>query len=95
MAKGKRKHKKQGMFSKAINIGLTALAFARPLELLLTAAGRGSMSETAKVIVREASFGLSEGGFDLNAGLRMYTPVGAAYGLHELKKFASRHFPTR
>ncbi len=95
MAKKKKGRKRQGLFSKAINIGLTALAFARPLELILSASGRGAFSETAKVIIREASFGLSDGAFNLETGLRMYAPVGAALGLHELKKFASKHFPTR
>ncbi len=46
-------------------------------------------------IVRESTFGLSQGRFDLDAGLAMYTPVGAAIGLGKLKQYLMRHFPVR
>ena len=94
MAK-KKKSSKQGWMSKAINAGLTLLAFSRPLLLLSTAPQRGSFDLTLKEIIREATFGLSEGGFDKDAGLRMYTPVGAAAALGFIRSYATKHFPVR
>ncbi len=92
MAKGKKKRSRQGLFSKAINIGLIALGFSRVLKHLLSGAGF-DLIQTA--IIREATFGLSDGKFDMDAGLAMYTPVGAAIGLGKLKQYLMRHFPVR
>ncbi len=92
MAKGKKKPSKQGLLSKVMNIGLIALGFSRVLGILFTSA---SVGDKFAQIQREATFGLSQGKFDLNAGLAMYAPAGAAIGLGKLKKYLMRHFPVR
>ncbi len=90
--KKNRGRRRQGMFSKLTNILLIALGFARPLQLILT---QGATKTTMDTIIKEATFGLSAGKFDLNAGLRMYTPGGAAIGLGKLKQYLMKHFPVR
>ncbi len=90
--KTKRKRSKQGLLSKVINTGLVAFGFSRVLTLLF-AHGFSQASVTA--ITREATFGLSSGSFDLNAGLRMYTPAGGAAALGYLKSYLMRKFPVR
>ncbi len=96
MAKMVKKHSpRQGLFSKAINIAFTLFAFARPLHLLATASVRGGFLATANVSVREATFGLSDGKFDLKAGTAMYTPVAGAFALGTLMKFIRKKFPVR
>ncbi len=93
MAKMVKKHSpKQGWFSKAVNIGLWVIAFSRPIEIAFSGAG---VSQIFRTIKREATFGLADGAFVLEDGLRMYSPGGAAIGLNELKKYAMRHFPVR
>ncbi len=93
----KKKNSKQGMFSKLTNIALWAVAFARPI---IIAIGPGSPQAKFEKVIREATFGLvAEGGqvgkFNLNEGLAMYAPAGAAVGLSKVRNFASRHFPVR
>ncbi len=93
MTKMVKKHNpKQSLFSKAKNLGLIALGASRILGILFTGA---SMVEKADQIVREATFGLSAGEFDLNAGLLMYTPVGGALALSTFLNFLLRKFPVR
>ncbi len=92
MAKKKRGRRRQGLFSKVANALLIALSFARPIQLILS---QGASAQTINTIVKEATFGLSDGAFDLQAGLRMYTPAGAALALGKLKGYAMRHFPVR
>lgn len=91
MAK-KKKSRRQGLFSKALNVGLIALGFSRVLGILFTGASAG---DKANQIIRESTFGLSEGSFDLNAGLLMYTPVAGAFALGTLKQFLMKKFPVR
>lgn len=94
MAKMVKKHSsKQGWFSKGVNIGLWVLAFSRVITIAFT--GTGNIGDKLSAIQKEATFGLSEGSFDLAAGLQMYSPAGAAVGLNELKKYAMVHFPVR
>ncbi len=93
-AKNKKKGGKQGWVSKGINAGLIALGFSRVIELIIFHRG-GGFGEVAKEIKREATFGLSEGSFDLKAGLRMYTPAGAAAGLGALKTYLLKKYPVR
>lgn len=83
---------KQGWFSKAVNVGLWGLAFSRVIEIIFS---ERTLESKFAAISNGATFGLSEGAFNLEAGLRMYTPGGAAAGLNELKKYAMRHFPVR
>ncbi len=91
MAKHKKKSK-QGLFSKAINVGLILLGFSRPLTILMKH-GFGEVAVNA--IISESTFGLSQGKFDLNEGLKMYTPAGGAIALGKLKQYLMRHFPVR
>ena len=92
MAKKKGRRRKQGLISKAMNIGLIALGFSRVITLAL----RGDFL----AIQNEATFGLAgagtaTSGFDLDAGLRIYSPAGAAVGLGFLKTYLMRKFPVR
>ncbi len=88
MAKKKKGRKRQGLFSKVANIGIIALGFSRVIELAL-----GGKFQT---IINEATFDLAAGGkFNLNSGLRLYAPAGAAIGLGMLKKFLMKKFPVR
>ncbi len=98
MARGKKKRsRKQGWFSKIANVFLWGVAFARPI---IIAFGPGSPQAKFEKVIREATFGLvAEGGqvgtFNLNEGLAMYLPAGAAMALSKIKGFAARHFPVR
>ncbi len=87
-----KKPRKQSLFSKAINMGLITLGFSRVLVHLFFPQ---TAEEKMKAIIKEATFGLSEGAFDLDAGLLMYTPVGAAVALGKLKQYLFKHFPVR
>ncbi len=83
--------------SKAANLALLALTFARPLSIFL---GPGTITTKTEKVVREATFGIVQGGgaigqFNLNEGLAMYLPAGAAFALGKMKGFAMRHFPVR
>ncbi len=92
-AKNKKKGGKQGIVSKLMNVGLIVLGFSRVIEHLVFwgANWQGAIKE----IKREATFGLSEGKFDWKAGLRMYTPGGAAIALGKLKSYLIKKFPVR
>ncbi len=91
MPKKKKSRRRQGLFSKAINAALIALGFARPIQLFMEK-GVGAVD----FIISEATFGLTDAsGFNLQKGLRMYAPVGAAVGLGKLKSYLFRHFPVR
>ncbi len=92
MAKHK-KRGKQGMLSKIINIGLTLLTFSRPLVIMFGSAS--TIQDKLRVLMEEATFGLSAGAFDKAAGLRMYTPAGAAAALGFIRSYATKHFPVR
>ncbi len=98
MAKGKKKKGgRQGWMSKIVNIALWGVTFARPI---IIAVGSGSPQAKFEKVIREATFGIvREGGqvgkFNLNEGLAMYAPGGAALALGQLKKYAARHFPVR
>ncbi len=89
-AKNKKKSRRQGIVSKIMNIALIALTFARPIQLFVA---RGK--DALPIIIREATFGLSEGKFKLADGLKMYTPAGAAAALGYLKSYAIKRFPVR
>ncbi len=91
MVKHKKKRSRQGLFSKAINIGLIALGFSRVITNFMTKTPESAIFHT----IREATFGLIEGKFDLKAGLAMYSPGGAAVALGKLKSHLFRKFPVR
>ncbi len=90
MAKGKKKRSRQSLFSKAINAGLILLGLSRPIMIL---AKLGFTETAVNAITSEATFGLSQGKFNLNEGLKMYTPAGGAIALGKLKQYLMRHFP--
>ncbi len=92
MAKKRKRRGKQSLLSKAKNLGLIALGASRLLGILFTAASAG---DKANQIVREATFGLSTGEFDLNAGLLMYTPVAGSIALGTFLNFLMKKFPVR
>ncbi len=92
MAKGKKKRGKQGAFSKIINIIGIVIGFARPIQILIET---GFTTASLQKMIRGLSFGLSDGQFALQAGLRMYTPVVGALGYREFTKFLMRRFPVR
>ncbi len=96
MAAKKKKSRRQGLFSKAINIGLIALGFSRVITHLTSGA---SVDQITGAIIRESTFGLAnplgESQFDLQAGLQMYAPGAAAIGLGKLKQFLMKKFPVR
>ncbi len=92
MAKGKKKRGKQGAFSKIINVIGIVIGFARPSQILIET---GFTSVSLQKMIRGLSFGLSDGQFALQAGLKMYTPVVGALGYREFTKFLMRRFPVR
>lgn len=92
MAKKKRSGGKQGWTSKLMNGALTALAFSRPLVILFSS---GAIGPKLDLIMDEATFGLSKGAFNLDSGLRMYAPAGAAISLGILKSYIAKKFPIR
>ncbi len=79
--------------SKILNTGLVLLGLSRPLTLLLQSPGNPAAA--VQQIIKESTFGLAEGSFDLDAGLLFYSPAGAAVGLGKLKSYLMRHFPVR
>ncbi len=89
MAKGKRKRGQQGLFSKLINLGGWVIGLARPIQIVVET---GFTSASLQRIMRGLTFGLSDGDFALQAGLRMYTPPGAAYGYRQITSYLIRHF---
>lgn len=93
MAKKKKGRKRQGWFSKAINIGGVLIGLSGIVIEPLVASG--FTTAALKSMLRRLTFGLSEGTFNLDAGLRGYGPVGAAVGYRELTKYLMRHFPVR
>ncbi len=92
MAKDKKGRKRQGLFSKAINIFGFVIGLARPIQIFVET---GFTSASVQRMIRGLTFGFSDGEFALDAGLKMYTPVGGAIGYRELTKYLMRHFPVR
>lgn len=77
MAKKKRR-RKASLLTKAINVGVLALAFAKPIEILI---GGGNISQKANNIVLHATAGVAGeggGGFDMGMATSFYGPMVAA-----------------
>ena len=77
--------------NRLINAGLFALAFARPIQILL---GSESFTNKAKRIQEEA-IGQTGGGAppgNLQVLANFYGPVAAAFVLFEVKKMAMKKF---
>jgi len=92
MAKMVKKHSpKQGWVSKASNLAVWLIAFARPLQLLFE--GR------AMDIITEATGRLNQGvgiqGIDTALLLQFYSPVGAAVGVGSVLHYVKKHYPVR
>ncbi len=81
--------RKSSLPNRLVNAALLLLAFARPIQLFL-----GNAPDFAvKAIVREATFGLAEGGkFNAQTGLQFYGPTIASFVLFEVKKMAMKKF---
>lgn len=91
MAKKKRS-RKQKIASKLINAGGLAIGLSRFIEIFLQ---DGFSTRALQRIRKGLTFGLAEGGFNLEAGLRMYGPVGASVGYREFTKYLMKRFPIR
>ncbi len=88
----KKKHSKQGMFSKLVNIGFIALAFARPLGFLF----RGNFayfSETDPASVGLIGDATGNMGKDLPRAFTFYAPIGVSIGLKKAFNFVRRQNP--
>ncbi len=98
MAKKKKGRRRQGLFSKAINmllIGIGTIGVWRPL-LERGFAGIDTIIENGTFgLVRTPGGVATLGSFDLNKGLAMYAPGGAAIGIGKLVQYLRRHFPVR
>ena len=94
MAKKRNKKNRQGLFSKAINIGGILIGLARPIEVLIN---QGFSVAALQNILRGLSFGLVDGvsSFSFDEGFRMYAPVLGAVGYREFTKYLMRKFPIR
>ncbi len=92
MAKKKGRRRKQGLFSKAVNIGFIALAFARPLSFLF----KGQFSyftdpNPANVsLIGDATGNM---GTDLPRAFTFYAPIGVSIGLKKAFNFVRKQNP--
>ncbi len=78
--------------SKGLNAIGILIGFARPIEVVIN---QGFSVAALQNIINGLSFGLSSGSFNLQEGLRMYAPVGAAVGYGYFKGYLLRKFPIR
>lgn len=92
MAK-KKKSRKQGMVSKIVNIGGIAIGLSRIIEIVMN--NLGSPAQIPVHIINGATFGLAAGSFDMEQGVRFYTPLAGAYGYRKFMTFLLRRFPVR
>ncbi|MEE9173337.1 MAG: hypothetical protein V3U41_10615 [candidate division NC10 bacterium] len=93
MAKKKKGRRKQGMVSKLINLGGIAIGLSRILEIIFN--NISAPADIPKIIIRGASFGLAEGSFNMQEGLRFYAPLAGAVGYRMFTKFLFKRFPIR
>lgn len=93
MAKKKKRSRKQKMVTTLINIGGIAIGLSRILEIIFN--NLGNMGDIPKLIVRGASFGLSDGAFNLQEGARFYAPLGGAFAYRKFTSFLMKRFPIR
>ncbi len=92
MAKKNQQRRKQGIVSKIKNALLLVLGLARPIQIV---SALGFTTQAANQIIHDSTFGLSSGSFDLQAGLRMYTPPAAALATGKLINYLLKRFPIR
>ncbi len=92
MAAAKKKRSKQGLFSKAVNIGFIFLAFARPLSFLF----KGQFGYFTNPNPEDVSLiGDATGnmGKDLPRAFQFYAPIGVSFGLKKAYNFVRRQNP--
>ncbi len=92
-AKKKKSRGKQSMVSKAINIGGVLLGLSNILYEVFT-----NLTNPRQIginIVRGATFGLSEGSFDLAQGATFYGPIAAVVPYRMFTSYLLRKFPVR
>ncbi len=90
--KKKGRNRKQGMFSKAVNIGLTLLSVSTAIRIWI---GAGNVeSKTAATLRAYTGFGM-DGSFVPTRLIEGWAPAGAAFGIGALLKFIRRKFPVR
>ncbi len=92
MAK-KKKTSKQGIFSKLVNVGFLALGMSRVLEIVFN--NITAPADIPKIIIREATFGLSEGAFSMARGARFYGPPVASILTKMVFNFVRKRNPVR
>ncbi len=80
------------MFSKAINIGVIALAASTAIRIWL---GGGSIEQKTSATLRAYTGFGADGTFDINRLKEGWLPAGAALGLGTLLKFMRKKFPVR
>ncbi len=92
MAKNKKKKsRRQGMFSKVLNIAIILLGLSRPITIMV----QNPNARGVDFLINEATFGLSKGALNFKAGMKFYSPAGAAVGLGFLKSYLIKKFPVR
>ncbi len=86
MAK-KRRRRKTSLLTKIIIFATAGIALSRVITLFT----QNDPNFAAKVLVREASFGMSEGGtFDLAQGMNLYGPMLGAIAFRKVLSMARK-----
>ncbi len=93
MAKKKKGRRKQGWVSKSINIGGLLLGMSNILYEVFT--NLTNPRQIAVNLARGATFGLSEGSFDMAQGASFYGPIGAVIPYRMFTSYLLRKFPVR
>ncbi len=93
MAKKKKGRRKQGWVSKAINVGGLFLGLSNILFEVFT--NLGNPRQIATNLIRGATFGLSEGSFDMAQGATFYGPIGATIPYRMFTSYLLKKFPVR
>ncbi len=92
-AKKKKGRGKQSMVSKVINIGGILLGMSNVLYEVFT--NLTNPRQIATNLIRGATFGLSEGGFDTAQGAAFYGPIGGAVAYRMFTSYLLKKFPVR
>ncbi len=93
MAKKKKGRRKQGWVSKAINVGGLLLVLSNILYEVFT--NLGNPRQIGINIVSGATFGLSQGSFDMAQGATFYGPIGAVIPYRMFTSYLLKKFPVR
>ncbi len=83
----RRKRRKTSLLTKVINWATAGIALSRVIVLFT----QNDPAFAANVLVREASFGMSEGGaFDLKQGMNLYGPMIGAIAFRKVLSMARK-----